>query len=290
MNTQRSNSIEQRKIMNKLIKFLALGVTASALVISGAISSPANADSPLTVTVTKTTGLALAGESVNVSVSGIPNGQGVYVYQCAASAVTPRPDATKCRSGMAESLWLTTNGGMGAGVASQSNPLSLVNEFTIGAATFNCSLEVCGIFVRRDHMGGSSDFTLDTIVPIEFETATPDQEINVVSAGSATPKLKKAFTTSQGFDSGSSRLGSAAKANLKKKIGDYRLASTITITAEAALTSGVSSKKVTNLAKKRAEAVKKYLVQQGISASKIVIKTELMKSRKKPTTKIVATP
>lgn len=276
--------------MNKLIKSFALGVTATAIVASGAISSPANADSPLTVTVTKTSGLALAGESVNVSVSGIPNGQGVYVYQCAASAITPRPDATKCRSGMAESLWLTTNGGMGSGVASAENPLSLVSEFTIGATTFNCSLEVCGIFVRRDHMGGSSDFTLDTIVPIEFETVDPDQEITVISAGSATPKLKKAFTTSQGFQSGSSRLGSATKANLKKRLADYRIASVITITAEAAFTPGVSSKKVANLAKKRAEAVKNYLVQQGVSAKNIVIKTKTIKSSKKPTTKVDATP
>lgn len=276
--------------MNKLIKSFALGVTATAVVASGAISSPANADSPLTVTVTKTSGLALAGESVNVSVSGIPNGQGVYVYQCAASAITPRPDATKCRSGMAESLWLTMNGGMGSGVASAENPLSLVSEFTIGATTFNCSLEVCGIFVRRDHMGGSSDFTLDTIVPIEFETVDPDQEITDVSAGSATPKLKKTFTTSQGFQSGSSRLGSATKANLKKRLADYRIASVITITAEAAFTPGVSSKKVANLAKKRAEAVKNYLVQEGVSAKNIVIKTKTIKASKKPTTKVDATP
>jgi hypothetical protein len=56
------------------------------------------------------------------------------------------------------------------------------------------------------------------------------------------------------------------------------------------MSSGVSEKTVTKLAKNRAAAIKKYLVQQGISASKIVIKTELVKSGKRPTTKVVATP
>lgn len=276
--------------MNKLIKSLAFGVTALALVTSGAISSPANAVSPLIVTVSKTANLALAGESVNVSVSGIPSGQGIYVYQCASILISPRPDATMCRSGMADSLWLTTNGGQGSGIASQQNQLSLLKEFTIGATTFNCSLDACGIFVRRDHMGGSSDFTLDTIVPIEFETVVPEQEVTPVLAGVATPKLNKAFTLRLGFDSGSSNVSSSAKSNIKKKVVDYRLASTITITATAGMSSGVSEKTVTKLAKNRAAAIKKYLVQQGISASKIVIKIELVKSGKRPTTKVVATP
>jgi hypothetical protein len=281
--------------MNKLIKSLAFGVTATALVISGAISSPAIAGSPLTVMVTKTAGLALSGESVNVSISGIPDGQGVYVYQCAASAITPRPDATKCRSGMAESLWLTANGGMGSGAASQLNPLSIVNEFTIGATTFNCSIEACGIFVRRDHMGGTFDFTLDTIVPISF--AVDEEPVNPTSPGGQevqsarpTPKLNKMFSREFTFKSGASTLGASAKSSIKSKSADYRLASKVTITASAGMTSGLSRKAVTNLANNRANAIKKYLVQQGVSASKIVIKTELVKSGKKPTTKIVATP
>lgn len=159
--------------MNKSLKTLVLSVTATTLLASGAISAPANAVSPLTVTVSKTTNLALAGETVSVSVSGIPTNQGIYVYQCASAGVSPRPDATKCRSGMSESLWLTTNGGMGAGVASQANQLSVLKEFTIGSSTFDCSVDACGIFVRRDHMGGSSDFSLDTIIPISFVTLTP---------------------------------------------------------------------------------------------------------------------
>jgi hypothetical protein len=161
--------------MNKSIRTLVLSATATALVASGAISSPANAESPLVVTVSKTTNLALAGETVTVSVAGIPSGtppQGVYVYQCASAVVFPRPDSTRCRSGMTESLWLTTAGGMGARIASEQNPLQLLKEFTIGANTFDCSITTCGIFVRRDHMGGSADLSLDTIIPISFVTPT----------------------------------------------------------------------------------------------------------------------
>jgi hypothetical protein len=247
------------------------------------------------VTVSKTTNLALAGETVNVSVTNIPDGQGIYVYQCASVLISPRPGSAMCRSGMTESLWLTTNGGQGAGIASQQNQLSLVREFTIGSTTFDCSIDTCSVFVRRDHMGGSTDFTLDTIVPISF--ASEEETVNPTSPGGEevqsarpTPKLSKKFSREIAFNSGSSKLGLSAKSNIKKKIADYRLASTITITATAGMSSGVSEKTVTKLAKNRATAIKKYLVQQGISASKIVIKTELVKSGKKPTTKVVATP
>jgi len=165
--------------MNKSIRTLVLSATATALVASGAISSPANAESQLVVTVSKTANLALAGETVTVSVTGIPSGnqpqlsQGVYVYQCASAVAFPRPDSTRCRSDMTESLWLRTAGDMGARVASDQNPLQLLKEFTIGANTFDCSITTCGIFVRRDHMGGSADLSLDTIIPISFVTPTP---------------------------------------------------------------------------------------------------------------------
>jgi hypothetical protein len=159
--------------MKKLIKSLTFGLTVVALVTSGAISSPANAVSPLVVTVSKTTSLALAGEAVSVSVTGIPDGQGIYVYQCASILLSPRQGAATCRSGMADSLWLTTNGGQGSGIASQQNQLTLLRTFSIGSTKFDCAVDACSVFVRRDHMGGSTDFTLDTIVPISFAKPTP---------------------------------------------------------------------------------------------------------------------
>jgi hypothetical protein len=185
--------------MNKSIRTLVLSATATALVASGAISSPANAESQLVVTVSKTANLALAGETVTVSVTGIPSGnqpqlsQGVYVYQCASAVAFPRPDSTRCRSGMTESLWLRTAGDMGARVASEQNPLQLLKEFTIGANTFDCSITTCGIFVRRDHMGGSADLSLDTIIPISFVTPAPKATQKLPTIGS-TVKVGKSFS------------------------------------------------------------------------------------------------
>lgn len=274
--------------MNKLIKSLALGVTATALVATGAISSPANAASPLTVTVSKTANLALAGEVVTITITGIPANAFVYAYQCAATSVTPRPSSrTVCvDAGQAIALTNDSNfiGYQGILDGSQPQNLQVVKSFTAPNGTFDCTQVECAIFIRRgeDGQGNGSDTTFDQLIPITFETA--------IMTTAVEPKLKKTISTSLGFDSGVSKLSSSAKSNLKKKVADFRLASTITITATAGVSTGKSEKAVTKLAKNRAATIKNYLVQQGISASKIVIKIELVKSGKKPTTKVVATP
>lgn len=268
--------------MNTYLKKTMLAITATAIVTSGAISSPAIAASPLTVTVSKTTSLASAGEAVSVSVAGVPSGQGVYVYQCASTVASPRPDSTVCRSGMTDSLWLTTTGAGGSGDVSLTHQLSLLKEFTIGANSFDCSVDACGIFVRRDHVGGSTDFSLDTIVPIEFE--------KTVVQAPPVETLKAKVSNQIAFAAGSSELTNAVKRELKKEIANYKIASLVTITATAAITTGASTNAVKNLATKRANAIKKYLVKQGVPAGKIVIKTKIAKSGKKPSTKVVATP
>lgn len=274
--------------MNKLIKSLTLSVTAAAIVASGAISSPAMADSPLVVTVSKTANLALAGEVVTITITGIPANAFVYAYQCAATSVTPRPSGrTNCvDSSQAIALTNDSNfiGFQGILDGSQPQNLPIVKSFTAPDGTFDCTQVQCAIFIRRgeDGQGNGSDTTFDQLIPITFETA--------IVPTAATPKLKKGFTTSLRFDSGTSNLNSSAQSSIKKKIADFRLASTITITATAGMSSGVSEKTVIKLAKNRATAIKSYLVRQGVSASKIVIKTELIRSGKKPTTTVVATP
>lgn len=274
--------------MNKLIKSLALSVTATALVATGAISSPANAASPLTVTVSKTANLALTGEAVTITITGIPANAFVYAYQCAATSVAPRPSSRTVCVDASKAIALTNDsnfiGYQGILDGSQPQSLQVVKSFTAHDGTFDCTQVECAIFIRRgeDGQGNGSDTTFDQLIPITFETA--------ILTASVEPKLKKTISTSLGFDSGVSKLSSSAKSNLKKKVADFRLASTITITASAGMTSGVSEKAITKLAKNRATAIKKYLVQQGVSASTIVIKTELVKSGKKPTTKVIATP
>jgi hypothetical protein len=165
--------------MNKSLKKLVISVSTVALLATGAVTTPANAESPLVITVSKTTNLALAGESVTVSITGIPEGQGVYVYQCASAVADPRPDSTRCRTRMADSLWLTTAGGRGAGIAGQQNQFSLLKEFSNEGPTINCSIDACGIFVRRDHVD-PSDTSLDKIVPISFVAAKATQTVPAI--------------------------------------------------------------------------------------------------------------
>lgn len=268
--------------MSKFLKKALVGVTAVALVSTGAISSPASAASPLTVTVSKTANLAYSGESVNISIAGIPSGQGVYVFQCATDAVTPRPwaragdPANKCGP-IADGLWLsspavnTPASGVVTTEASALNPMTLKRLLVVDGTTYDCATTACSVFVMRDRRnGGTADTTLDSVIPISFFAKATAQKI--------------------GFVTGSKSLTKANKKKIKSDLASYQAASQIVITATAAMTTGASNKVVKSLANKRANAIKKYLVKQGVAADKIVIKTKVAKSGAKPSTKVVATP
>lgn len=268
--------------MNMNLKKALLGVTALAVIASGAVSSPAAAASPLTVTISKTENLAYAGESVNISVAGIPTGQGVYVFQCATDAVTPRPwaragdPANKCGS-INDGLWLsspavnTPASGVVTTEASSLNPMMLKRLLVVDGTTYDCATAKCSVFVMRDRRnGGTADTSLDTLVPISFFAKATSQKI--------------------GFTTGGKSLNKANKKKIKSDLASYQAASQIVITATAGATVGASDKVVKSLAKKRANAIKKYLIKQGVPAEKIVIKTKIAKPGNKPSTKIVATP
>jgi hypothetical protein len=163
--------------MNKSLKKLVISVSTVAMLAAGAVTTAANAESPLEVTVSKTTNLALAGESVTVSVTGIPEGQGVYVRQCASAIADPRP--TSC-TGMADTLWLSTAGSMGSLDAAQIHQLSVRKVFVSGGTTFDCSVVACGIFVRRDHECQENCLALDKIVRISFVAAKATQTVPAI--------------------------------------------------------------------------------------------------------------
>jgi hypothetical protein len=154
-----------------------------------------------------------------------------------------------------------------------------------------------GIYTQTG--GGARYAPFETFTPLAFAvpvvvapTPTPTPTVTPTLSPIVTvkPKLKKAFTKNYGFDSGTSTISSSTKASIKKKTADYRLARKVTIAAEAGMASGISNKAVMNLAKIRAESIKKLLVAQGVSSNKIVIKTKVTKSGTKPVTKVVATP
>lgn len=130
-----------------------------------------------------------------------------------------------------------------------------------------------------------------------FETYTPlTFASNVVPTPATTgatavvKTLDKKISKKVAFSSGENKISNSAKRELKKEIANYKIASEVTITATAAMTAGASNKVVKNLAKKRANAIKKYLVKQGVAPDKIVIKAKVAKTGKSLSTKIVAIP
>ncbi len=315
--------------MKKLLKSFAFGVTATALVISGAISSPAIAG-PLeqaAISVSKTTDLNGNGETITINGTGflangaLTNGTrpplagsfgGVYVtfgkFQelWKPSESAPSGNRLAAMSDADRTKWLvpaaSVNGLGGAAGGAFELPVGGNFEITLRVSKelsdssnnliFNDA--TAGSYGIYTYAGSGARYApFETFTPISFATA--EESVPPTSPGneilqSASPKLNKKFSREFAFKSGASSLSSSTKSNIKNKSVDYRLASKVTITASAGMAPGLSNKTVTNLAKSRANEIKKYLVQHGVSASKIVIKTELVKSGKKPTTKIVATP
>lgn len=306
--------------MKKLLKSFALGVTATALVTSGAISSPASAGPIETgvISVSKTTDLDGSGETITVTGSGfVANGTlsngtrppltntfgGVYVtfgkFQdlWKPSESAPSGNRLASMSDADRTKWLLPSataamfGGAAAGAfalpvdGSFEITLRVSKELSDSSSNLIFNEATTGSYGIYTYGGSGARYApFETFTPISF--ASEDEE----EVQSARPRLAKTFSRELTFTSGSSNVSAFAKSNIKKKISGYRLASSVNITAEAGITSGMSTKTVTKLAQNRAAALKKYLVQQGVSAENIVIKTKLVKSGKKPSTKIVATP
>ncbi len=135
-------------------------------------SVPALADG-LTVSVDKAAGLSTPEATLKVSVSGIPQDQGIYLMLCEGEAAAPRP--TNCSA--AHQAWLTTAASsirMGATAALPINDFKIASSFSTRAGVaVDCTTSKCGVFVRRDHFG-SADVTLDRFIPISFAAPRPE--------------------------------------------------------------------------------------------------------------------
>lgn len=318
--------------MYKSLRTTSLAVIATALVASGALTSPAKAASSgdqAVVTVPKSTNLIGDGETITVTGSGfLSNGaatngtrpplfgtfSGVYVtfgkFQDPWKPSESAPSANRLASmsNAERTKWLVPSAnvaGLG-GAAGGAFELPTDGNFSV---TINVSKELFdssnNLIFNESTAGSYGIFTyagsgaryaqFETFTPISFATeedvVTPNPPVDEAAAsGSSSPKLSKKFSREIAFTSGSSKLNSASKAKIRNKIKDFRLASKVTITATAGMTSGASTRAVNQLAQKRANAIKKYLVAQGVAADKIVIKTKVAKAGKKPSTKVVATP
>jgi putative ubiquitin-RnfH superfamily antitoxin RatB of RatAB toxin-antitoxin module len=132
------------------------------------------------VTLSKSENLAVAADSIDVTVAGLTGNQGVYVRLCEAPAVVgDRPE--NC---FGQGDWLSHDPAMvqvGASTSATAQALAVKGSFTSGSTTIDCHVVSCGVFVRLDHTDPTNK-ALDTFTPVTF--AAP---IVVVAPPAANP-------------------------------------------------------------------------------------------------------
>ena len=157
---------------------------ASIAIVASLVTSQSAQAATFNATADRATGLQIAGDTVNVTLTDVPAEQGVYVRLCAgtlAEAATARP--ANC---FGQGAWVSTSvaaQAQGAGDAAKVVALAVKAQFTSGSTNIDCTLQACGIHIRRDHMGGSTDFSLDRFIPVTFGTAALSNTSAELKAG-----------------------------------------------------------------------------------------------------------
>lgn len=155
-------------------------ITGLALIASVLTPATAHADA-FTISADRSSNLAIAGDKVNVTITGLPADEGVYVRLCAgttAEVATARP--ANC---FGQGSWVSLSAAaqqQGAGDASKPVELAVMAKFTSGSTAVDCTVQACGIHVRRDHMGGATDFSLDRFIPVTFGAAAAAPKTSAV--------------------------------------------------------------------------------------------------------------
>ena len=184
---------------------VALAVAVAVVVPLGLTAGPAAAqtvpDPTPFVSVSPSTGLDPAAATTTVTISGNgflkadgdtqAAGLGVYVRYCVATV--GRPGTTDCMG--APQHWVSATVPPSTGLLDQDGNFSVTldvpSTFTTGGVTHDCAQVQCGISIRRDHNGGSTDLTYDSFSPITF--ATPTQ--STTSTTSTTAPTASTTTT-----------------------------------------------------------------------------------------------
>lgn len=109
----------------------------------------------------KTTNLA-AEETITIVLENFPSKAGIYLQQCAESAMGLRPLDCNPQT----QLWITNARG-GSFMPNNTISMKLVAKY---AAT-DCVSQKCGIVARYDHTAGT-DTSEDQFLPITFSTGT----------------------------------------------------------------------------------------------------------------------
>jgi len=184
-----------KKYAKPALALLALAVAASTV-----SAMPALAADPFSVTLSASTDLVRTGQSITATLTNVPAGEGVYVEFCAQPATAgARP--TACYG---QGAWATPNSAMWPyGAVDIAAPVTVSTALTFTAtdtSSVDCSAQVCGVFVRRDHLAGS-DTTLDTFLPVTFAPAfgvTLSKSENLADAADSIDVTVAGLTGTQG--------------------------------------------------------------------------------------------
>lgn len=158
-----------KNIRTKIIGFSAAALIAASVLTGVGPSQAAD----FSVVADKSANLAITGQVINVTVANLPASTGIYLRLCAGTL----EEASKARpsncTGMAETAWVSSSAtALAQGAKALSGPIALnvPASFVSGATTVDCAKVACGIAVRRDHLGGTSDYSLDRFIPVSFGT------------------------------------------------------------------------------------------------------------------------
>lgn len=159
---------------------------AAVVIVVLAVLNAASAAAAGTVAVTPSTNLNPAGQNVNVQGAGFNASQGVYVQYCVqptGALGTAAGRATRCNPdqhapntywvhsstfGSADEAPMNADGSFAVSLAARPS------FTTTGGEAVDCTVTPCGVFTRRDHDGGSTDYSQDTFTPVQFgDGSTP---------------------------------------------------------------------------------------------------------------------
>lgn len=158
----------------------------AALLVGGA-AAPAHAQTSTTgpegqtLIVSKSTGLAPAGETVTVEGTGFDETKGIYVAFCVDNGPAARP--TPCGGGvdssgsLGASHWVSSNPpSYGDGLAvpyRDGGSFSVTLHLAARIGEVDCTERACAVVTRADHTRGA-DRSQDVRVPVTFSaTANP---------------------------------------------------------------------------------------------------------------------
>lgn len=157
-----------RRVFGALV---LLSLLAAALL----AAVPAQAQPAYAVVVTPTANVPESGV-LQITLTGVPEDKGVYVYFCAEPPAGQRPAEGDCDE---DQVWAVESYPYGVPPADGSVRKPSAGAFPLSVhATFgdvDCRATTCGVFVRRDHRD-MSDTSLDRFMPVTFAAPDPDPE------------------------------------------------------------------------------------------------------------------